>query len=92
MTVYRSLHWLGRKTTPTQTPAEAAAALAGLLPNVSKEIDSLLYEYQRQLYSQIRGRPHPARSAAKAIRQEALRVAIQQRWRRFRGIFRLGHR
>jgi transglutaminase-like putative cysteine protease len=91
MTVYRSLHWLGARTTPTQTPAEAAVALAGLLPNVSKEIDSLLHEYQRQLYSQTRGRLRPARSAAQAIRQEALRAAIQQRWRTFRGIFRLGH-
>jgi transglutaminase-like putative cysteine protease len=92
MTVYSSLHWLGAQTTPTQTPAEAAAALSELLPKVSKEIDSLLHEYQRQLYSQTRGRLHPARSDAKAIRREALRGAIRQRWRRFRGIFRLGHR
>jgi transglutaminase-like putative cysteine protease len=92
MTVYSSLHWLGVQTTPTQTPAEAAAALARLLPKVSKELDSLLYEYQRQLYSQTRGRLYPARSAAKAIRQAALRAAIQQRWRRFGGIFRLGNR
>jgi hypothetical protein len=92
MIVYRSLHWLGARTTPTQTPAEAAATLAGLLPNVSEEIDSLLHEYQRQLYSQTRGRLRPARNAAQAIRQEALRAAIQQRWRTFRGIFRLGHR
>jgi transglutaminase-like putative cysteine protease len=91
-TVYTSLRWLGQKAVPAQTPAEAAAALAERLPQVSVEIDSLLHEYQRQLYGQRHGRVHPARSAARIIRQEALRVAIQQRWRRFRGIFRLGRR
>ena len=90
-TVYSSLHWLGEKTNAARTPAEAAAALAGRLPNVSSEIDAILHEYQRQLYSQRHGRVHPARSAARAIRREALRVAIHQRWRRFRGIFRLGN-
>ena len=91
VTIYRSLHWLGEKTTPMETPAEAAAALAERLPNVSKEIYSLLHEYQRHLYSLVHGRLYPARRAAQAIRREAIRVAIQQRWRRFRGIFRLGH-
>jgi len=89
-TVYRSLHWLGEKTNSAKTPAEAAAMLTGRLPNVASEIEALLHEYQRQLYSIRHGRVHPARSAARAIRQEALRVAIQQRWSRFRGIFRLG--
>jgi transglutaminase-like putative cysteine protease len=88
VTVFRSLHWLGEKTVVAQTPAEAAAALAKRLPNVTEEIDALLHEYQRQLYSRVHGRVYPARSAARAIRQEALRVTIQQRWRRFRGIFR----
>jgi len=88
VTVYRSLHWLGAQTDPAQTPAEAAAALTERLPNVSKEIDALLHEYQRQLYSRNHVRVHPARSVAKAIRQETIRVAIQQRWSRFRGIFR----
>ena len=91
VTVYRSLHWLGGQSTPAQTPAEAAAALAERLPQVSNEIDILLNEYQRHVYSQRRGRIHPASTAARAIRQAALRVAIQQRWSRFRGIFRRGH-
>jgi transglutaminase-like putative cysteine protease len=91
-TVYTSLRWLGGKATTAQTPAEAAAALAEQLPKVSIEIDSLLHEYQRQLYSLRHGRVHPARSAARTIQQEALRVAIQQRWRRFRSIFKLGQR
>jgi len=91
VTVYRSLHWLGVKIAPAHTPAEAATALAERLPNVSKEIYTLLHEYQRQLYSRTHGRLRPARSSAKAIQQEALRVAIQQGWRRFKGIFRPGH-
>jgi transglutaminase-like putative cysteine protease len=91
-TVYRSLQWLGEKPSPAQTPAEAAAVLAERLPNVSQEIYALLHEYQYQLYSQIHGRLQPARRAVKAIRQEAVRVAIRQRWRTpFRGIFRPGH-
>jgi hypothetical protein len=90
ITVYTSLHWLGVKTTPMQTPAEASAALAQRLPRVSKEIEALLQEYQRQLYSRNHGRLYPARDAAKAVRQEAMRAAVQQRWRRFGGIFGLG--
>ena len=91
VTVYRSLRWLGGKPSSAQTPAEAAAVLAERLPDVSKEIHSLLHEYQRHLYSQIHGYLPLARRAVKAIRREALRVAIQQRWRAFRGIFKLGH-
>ena len=91
ITVYRSLHWLDEQPDPAQTPAEAAAALARRLPKVSKEIDTLLQEYQNQLYSQTHGRILPARSAAKVIRQEAARAALQQRWRTLRGIFRPDH-
>jgi hypothetical protein len=89
-TVYRSLQWLGEKAYPAQTPAEAADALTGHLPVVSKEIHSLLIEYQHQFYSQKRGYPPLAYRAMKVIRQEAMRVAIQQRWRAFRHILRLG--
>jgi hypothetical protein len=90
-TVYRSLHWLGKKSYPAQTPAEAAAALAGYLPDVSKEIFDLLHEYQHHLYGKIRGYLPKTRRAMKVIRQEALRVTIQQRWRAFGSIFKLGH-
>jgi transglutaminase-like putative cysteine protease len=81
--VYRSLHWLGEKPSPAQTPAEAAEALAERLPAISKEIYSLLYDYQRHLYSQTHGFLPLNRSSVKTIRQEALRVAIRQRWRIF---------
>ena len=89
-TIYRNLRWLGEKPSPAQTPAEAAAALAEHLPNVSKEIYALLYEYQRHLYSQMHGYRPFARRVLGAIRQETLRVALQQRWRRLRGIVRPG--
>jgi transglutaminase-like putative cysteine protease len=92
VSVYRSLHWLGEKPNPAQTPAEAAAILIERLPNVSQEIYILLHEYQRQLFGRVYGRVHPVRSAANAVQREALRAAIQQRWGRFRGIFRLGHK
>jgi transglutaminase-like putative cysteine protease len=91
-TVYRSLHWLGKKGHPAQTPAEAAALLAGYLPDVSKEVFSLLHEYQQHLYGKIRGSLPMARRAMKIIRQEALHVAIQQRWKAFGGILKPGHK
>ena len=89
--IYRSLHWLGEKSSPAQTPAEAATALARLLPDVSQEIYSLLHEYQRHLYSQLHGYLPLARRAVRVIRQKAMRAAIQQRWNALRGILRLGH-
>jgi transglutaminase-like putative cysteine protease len=90
ITVYRSLQWLGMKSSPAQTPAEAANVLSGLLPEVSSEIYSLSNEYQRHLYSHTHGYLPLVRRAEKIIRKEARRVAIQQRWRAFRGIFGLG--
>jgi transglutaminase-like putative cysteine protease len=89
-TVYRSLHWLGEKPSSSQTPAEAAVALSGLLPDVSTEIFALSDEYQHHLYSQKHGYLHLTRRAEQAIRKEALRVVIQRRWMTFRGIFSPG--
>jgi transglutaminase-like putative cysteine protease len=90
MTVYRSLRWLGEKSKPAQTPAEAAEKLARYLPDNSTEIGILLNEYQRHLYSPKHGYLPLARRAMKTIRQATLRVAIRQRWSRLRGIFRFG--
>ncbi len=89
-TVYRSLHWLGEKASPAQTPAEAADVLARHLPVVSKEIYSLLHEYERQLFSQKRGYLPLTQRAEQAIRKEALHVALRQRWMAFLGISRPG--
>ena len=87
--VYRSLRWLGEKPSPSLTPAEAAARLARYLPRVSKEIDTLLQEYQRHAYSQRHGYLLIARRAVDAIRKETLKAAIRQRWKAFRGIFKV---
>ncbi len=88
--VYRSLHWLGEKPVIAQTPAEAATILSEYLPEVSKEIQDLLDEYQRHLYSPRHGYLPLVRRAIKAIRKEARRVIIQRRWSAFSVIFRPG--
>jgi hypothetical protein len=80
---------LGEKSFVAQTPAEAAAALARHLPEVSDEIHSLLHEYQRQLYSPLHGYLPLARRAEKVVRQAAVRRAVRQRWTVFRGILRI---
>jgi hypothetical protein len=87
-TVYRSLRWLGEKANASQTPAEAARLLSGLLPDVTREIDSLLEEYQRDLFSHKHGYQPVVSRSAKKIRQEAWRVALQQRVSRLRGKFK----
>jgi transglutaminase-like putative cysteine protease len=89
-TIYTSLGWLGQKSPVSQTPAEAATALAERLPQVSTEIQALLSEYQRHLYSPLHGYLPLARRAEKVIRKQALRVAIQQRWLVFRSILKIG--
>lgn len=88
--VYRSLHWLGAKTTPAQTPSEAAAELSGAVPGASKEIQALLEQCQRSLYSQDPADLVIARRAADIIQRASLRAAIQARWRAFRVILKLG--
>jgi hypothetical protein len=90
--VYRSLRWLGVKTSVAQTPAEAAAALIRYIPRASEEIHSLLQEDQHSLYSQIPGDLVVAHRAADTVWRVSLRAAIQERWRAFRGILRRGFR
>ncbi|PIZ25799.1 MAG: hypothetical protein COY47_04020, partial [Chloroflexi bacterium CG_4_10_14_0_8_um_filter_57_5] len=64
-------------SSPSRTPAEAAAALAGLLPEAAAAIQILLSEYERSLYSLRAGHIHPARRAAATIRKEASRAALR---------------
>jgi transglutaminase-like putative cysteine protease len=85
--VFQSLHWLGAKPSPSQTPAEAAAVLTAFLPEVAKETRSLLREYQHALYSQKHNDLNIARRAGKLIRRQALRTAFRQRVTAFRGAF-----
>jgi hypothetical protein len=84
--VFQSLHWLGVKTSPAQTPAEAAAVLTAYLPEVAEEISSLLQEYQRALYSRKHDNIIIARNAGKLIRRQALRIAFRRRMTAFRTV------
>ena len=77
--VYQSLRWLGEKSSPAQTPAEAAAALVARLPDVAEETRSLLREYQYALFSQKHNDLNTARHAVELIRRQALRTAFHQR-------------
>ena len=74
--VYQSLRRLGGLSSPSRTPAEAAAALAGLLPEAAAAIQILLGEYEHSLYSLRPGHIFPARRAAATIRKEANRAAL----------------
>jgi len=82
--VYQSLRWLGFKTSPAQTPAEAAAVLTNRLPEAAEATRSLLREYQYALYSQKHTDLNIARHAADWIRRRALRSAFRQRVAAFR--------
>jgi transglutaminase-like putative cysteine protease len=75
--IYRSLRRLGGFSSPSRTPAEAATALAGLLPEAAASIQTLLREYEHSLYSLRLGHLHPARRAAATIRKEARRAALR---------------
>ena len=90
--VYRSLRWLGVRTSAAQTPAEAAAVLTGYIPEASRQIRTLLEQCERSLYSQAPADLAVARRAADSLWQIALRAAIQARWRALRGILRRGLR
>jgi hypothetical protein len=75
--IYRNLRRLGGFSSPSRTPAEAATALAGLLPEAAAAIQTLLREYEHSLYSLRLGHLHPARRAAATIRKEARRAALR---------------
>jgi hypothetical protein len=86
--VYRDLRWLGGKTAPAQTPAEAAAALTGRLPGATPEIQVLLDQYQRSLFSMTPGDLHVARRAAESIRRKSIRAVVSSRLAPLQRLFR----
>jgi transglutaminase-like putative cysteine protease len=88
--VQRGLRWLGAAPDPARTPAQAAAALTGLLPGSASEIRILLDEYQHTLFAMRPGDAHTARRAAEALRASALRAAVQARLNSLRRVFRKG--
>jgi transglutaminase-like putative cysteine protease len=86
--VYQSLHRLGQKSIPAQTPAEAAAELDRLIPQASREIHLLLELVERSLYSMRPTELSTVHEATRSIRRAARRAAIRVRWEAFRGIFK----
>ncbi len=90
--IYQSLFWLGTKTSPARTPAEAAAILGASVPEASQEIQALLQQYQLSLYSLEPADLVVARRAAEAVRRLSIRAAIRARIKAFRGIFKEGFR
>jgi hypothetical protein len=85
--VFQSLHWLGAKPKPSQTPAEVAGLLGTILPEADEEIHTLLQEYQHALYSQKHFDLKTARNAMASIRVKALRAAFHQRTQAVRSAF-----
>lgn len=77
--IYQSLHWLGGKTSPTQTPAEAATALKECMPDGVWEIQTLLEQYQRSLFSLRSSNLPIARLAAESIRRKSIQAAMRVR-------------
>lgn len=86
--VYRCLHWLGQKPLAAQTPAEAAAALGDHVPAAALEIQTLLEQYERALYSQQKVDMHLAHSSADQIWRKSLRTALNERLNAIRAIFK----
>jgi hypothetical protein len=88
--VQRGLRWLGAAPDPARTPAQAAAALTGLLPGSASEIRILLNEYQHTLFAMRPGDAHTARRAAETLRAAALRAAVRSRVEPLRRLFGKG--
>ena len=77
--VYQSLRWLREEAAPSRTPAEAAARLEWLLPEVSEQIRALAFQYERAVFSIDHYDLDIARQSIKPIRRQALRAAFQMR-------------
>ncbi|MBA4380893.1 MAG: hypothetical protein C0393_09535, partial [Anaerolinea sp.] len=75
--IYHSLQRLGGSSSPSRTPAEAAAALTGLLPAAAPAIQALLNEYEHTIYSLQVGSILTARRAGRSIRKEANRAVLR---------------
>jgi transglutaminase-like putative cysteine protease len=86
--VYQSLHRLGKKPAPAQTPAEAAAELGRLIPESSGEINLLLEQVERSLYSRRATDLSIVHETTRTIRRSSRRAAIRARGEVFRSIFK----
>lgn len=79
----RALSRLGWPPVTTDTPAERAAVLEGLLPVAEKPIRSLLFEYQAATYGERAGDAGVAQQAGKEIRNTSYLALLQRVFARF---------
>ena len=77
-----SLGWLGNAQPVHITPAERAAILSGMLPSAAPEIETLLEEHQRSIYTPRAGSASRARRAARKLVGLALWERIRAGWER----------
>jgi hypothetical protein len=78
--VEASLNLLGKETSPGSTARDLAAMLSERLPSVAGEIEMLLDQYQRGIYSFEVIDPAEGKSAAKHVWKTAIRDWFETRW------------
>lgn len=72
--ISRSIRILGEKPIPSQTPAERAHTLIGLLPEASVVVQDILNEYQVDKFSNHIVSEDRTRSAARKLRMMAIKA------------------
>jgi transglutaminase-like putative cysteine protease len=77
--VNRALSRLGKKPSPTDTPAERVQSLSNVLPSTAEPAQSLLHEYHQSTYSTHPADLESAHQAGIEIRKLSL-IALFQRW------------
>lgn len=80
----RALTRLGRAPAPTDTPRERGHNLKLLLPTAKTPIDSLIDEYQSDIYGNQPGDAEVARAAGLEIRRLSFRAILERILARFR--------
>nr|BAL44384.1 transglutaminase domain protein [uncultured bacterium]BAL56582.1 transglutaminase family protein [uncultured Chloroflexota bacterium] len=74
--INRALRHLGLRLPPSATPAERAAHLAEILPEVQPAIEELLQAYQKVIYGKGPGHSQRAQRAAMSIRRAVWRKTL----------------
>lgn len=82
--VNQGLNWLGSPQPIYATPAERAAALRQILPEVDPDIQSLVTELHAYLFSSRAGDTGKALQAARRVRRQALRRRLSRLFSRNR--------
>lgn len=85
--VNRALERLNEHPGQQETPAERVGKLIALLPAAAEPAQTLLAEYQADLYSRQAGDVSLARQASIALRRISYQDAIQRAWSRVQNLF-----